>query len=231
MSQGVLIAADRHCEWLLPWFFERYTACNSYSLAVVDLGMSHGAVTFCRDRAEVIPLQMDRIPPLSIQKQGWYKKPFAFLQTPFDQTLWLDCDCEVLRPLDPLFQLEGEMHLAFDTENSHLKEIALGTIREGEVLYNSGVVLYRKGSSIIKKWADQVLDQDRAFFSDQHVLSKLIQESKSRVGLLPDLYNWRMSQGFNIHAAIIHWAGSWGKEYIRKQGGIAHELAALPSID
>lgn len=231
MKRGVLIAADRNCEWLLPWFFERYNACNAHPLAVVDMGMSHGALTFCYKRAEVIALEAPKVPSLSVQFQGWYKKPFAFLQTPFEKTLWLDCDCEVLKPLDPLFELEGEIYLTPDTENSHLKEQSLGTIQKGETLYNSGVVLYQKNSPLIEKWAERVLDQDRVFFSDQHVLSKLIQENSYPIQPLHDNYNWRMSQGFNIHAAIVHWAGSWGKEYIRKHGGLAHELAALPAID
>lgn len=230
MQMGVVIGADRNSEWLLPWFWERYTTTNRLPLAIIDMGMSHGARSFCMDKGEVIELQMPKLPTLSSQLQGWFKKPFACLQTPFEKSLWLDCDCEVLKSLDPLFSLDVEIALALDTENSHLKEIELGTIAEGEVLYNSGVILYQKTSPILTSWAKKVTEEKSAFFSDQHVLSRLIKERSYPVHPLHEDYNWRMSQGMNFNASIIHWAGSWGKEYIRKYGGLAHELAALPKI-
>lgn len=230
MKRGVLIAADRHCEWLIPWFFERLRAVSQLPLAIVDMGLTRGARDYCKARGELIPLEVDHLPHFDTQAAGWYKKPFAFLKTPFEKTLWLDCDCEVVRPVDSLFDFEEEMCLAPDTNNSHEKELSLGTIEPGEVLYNSGVIVFNRGCPLVEDWVRAVSDQQTAFFSDQHVLSRLIRDGDYFVGRLEDDYNWRMSQGFNIHAAIIHWAGSWGKEYIRKHGGLAHELAALPAI-
>ncbi len=230
MSRGALIAADRYCEWLIPWFFERLRAVCQLPLAIVDMGMTRGALDYCKDKGELITLEIDHLPHFDIQASGWYKKPFALLKTPFQKTLWLDCDCEVVRPIDLLFDFEEEMRLAPDTENSHKKELGLGTIKPEEVLYNSGVILFNKGSPLVEDWVRAVSDQQTAFFSDQHVLSRLIQSGDYSIGRLQDDYNWRMSQGFNIHAAIIHWAGSWGKEYIRNSRGLAHELAALPAI-
>ena len=162
--------------------------------------------------------------------RSWFKKPFAFLQTPFKRTLWLDLDCEVLKPLHALFENQEGLLLAKETEASIQKDRSSETIYEDEILYNSGVVLYSQGDPLIGRWAQKILETKDHFWSDQHALSRLIFEEKVPIHRLHEDYNWQMSQGFNMHAAIIHWVDSWGKDYIRKYGGIAEELAALPPI-
>ena len=81
----------------------------------VDLGMSHYGKTFCSERGEVIPLQMDLAfsdgESVRDKRHSWFKKPFALLLSPFAHSIWLDLDCEVLGSLAPLFSLEGEVLL------------------------------------------------------------------------------------------------------------------------
>ncbi|NGX27207.1 MAG: hypothetical protein K940chlam6_01140 [Chlamydiae bacterium] len=236
-NSGILVAADEKLEWLLPWWWNRYSAHNNLPVAFVDFGLSHYGRTFCTERGEVIDCPCN-LPLFSYTKQGetifgkrfeksWFKKPFACPLTPFETTLWLDIDCEVLQPLDSLFEREGEIHLAKETDAAIARD---PNIAEGEVLYNSGVILYHRDSLLIKKWAEAVLEEGSDFWSDQHTLSRVITSENYPIHLLEEKYNWRMSQGLNIHAAIVHWVGSWGKDYIRHHGGIAEELAALPKI-
>ncbi len=243
-SLGVLIAVDAQQEWLLPWWWSNYIQENSLPITVVDLGMTADARAWCAMRAHVINSTVDistikqreAFDQEQIQKweeiygkeiwkarQAWFQKPQAMQMTPFDLTLWLDLDCEILGSLKPLFELLPN-------------EAELGLVREplirqgdpalllGEVLYNSGVVLYRKESSLIRKWAGEARNSNAIFWGDQLLLSRLIFAEKFSVCELPEIYNLQPTSGINPQAVIIHWIGSWGKEYIRKHGGLRKEL-------
>jgi len=245
-TQGILTAADERMEWLLPWWWERVREHNQLPIAVVDFGMSHFGKAFCEERGILLPFSLDD--PLDTStphaekwapicgeiffenRKRWMLKPFAFQLTPFERTLWLDLDCEVLASLDLLFTLEGDFWLAQENEPSLRRAREEKLIAEDEMLYNSGVIVYSQGSSIIKQWGEMVIEEGEDFWSDQHVLSRMIHRDEIPVGVLSSNYNWRMTGGLNLHAVIIHWVGSWGKEYIRLHGGIGSQLSALPKI-
>ncbi len=245
-GNGILVALDEKAEWLLPWFWIRYSAHNTLPIAFVDLGLSHYGKSFCSEKG--ILLTLESMPELSAltddvdkwqtllgnnieeSRSAWRQKPFACLQTPFERTLWLDLDCEVIQSLDSLFELKEGVYLAEETEASISSGRELQVVYADEMLYNSGVILYSHDAPLIKKWAQAVLDEGDAFYSDQHVLSRVIYTHKMSVKTLHENYNWRMSRGLNIQAAIVHWVGSWGKDYIRCHGGIGEDLANLPKI-
>jgi hypothetical protein len=245
-NSGILIASDEKLEWLLPWWWSRYSAHNTLPVAFVDLGLSYFGRSFCEMRGKVIDLtvtpQFSGVPKdaekweelfckqIWENRKSWFKKPFALLSTPFERTLWLDIDCEVLRPLDSLFEREGEVHLAKETVAARDRNRLLQKINPDEILYNSGVVLYDCNTPLLKKWAQEVLNEGNEFCSDQHVLSRIIYRENSPIHLLEEEYNWRMTEGLNLNASIIHWAGIWGKEYIRLYGGLLDELATFPSM-
>lgn len=228
-GEGVIVALDEKIEWLLPWWWARYNTHNSYPVCFVDLGMSHFGKSFCKERGKVIFLEMEDFgsgnpqfaeeweeiygPTLWDARPSWLKKPLAMLSTPFEKTLWLDLDCEVISSLEPLFALEGNLYLAKHSDT-----------------YNSGVILYRHGLVLIEKWAEILQKEGENFWGDQAALAKVIEQENPEVNTLDENYNWRMAKGLNIHAIIIHWVGSWGKDYIRKHGGIGDELAKLPKI-
>jgi hypothetical protein len=238
--KGILVASDEKLEWLLPWWWARYEAHNDLPVAFVDFGMSHFGRSFCKTKGALISLDFQanftHLPPNPQEKEEMFgkslwkkrgaflKKPFAALSSPFEETLWLDIDTEVLGNLDPLFGRGEDVSLAFEPVASMEIGREKKFLFEDEILYNSGVILFRKDSPLIEKWAQAVLEQGNQFFSDQHVLSRLIYKEKTRIGHLHENYNWRMSQGMNPQAKIIHWVGDWGKQYIRLHGGIADEL-------
>jgi len=245
-GKGILVAVDEKAEWLLPWWYRRYSQSNQFPVAFVDLGMTHYGKTFCEERGEVIPLDapdfLSHCPVYAEEwesifgktiwenRKSWGKKPFAFLVTPFEKTLWLDLDCEVLSSLEPLFDQEANLLLAKETEAALEKERKLKTIQEDQMLYNSGVILYSHGEPLMEKWAKAALKEGEQFWSDQHTLSHIIYQEKIPIEELHKNYNWRMSQGLNIHAVIIHWSGTWGKEYIRRYAGIGDRIAKLPPV-
>lgn len=241
-GQGVLVAADERAEWLLPWWWSRYTCHNSYPVCFIDFGMSRFGKSFCETKGEIIPF--DITIPSSINqcedweaiygktlwqsRTSWLKKPFAMMRTPFERTLWLDLDCEILTSLSPLFDLKGGFCIAHETPGAIRLEKERKIIYEDEELYNSGVIVYKHGSPIFPAWAKKILEQTDIFWGDQNALARVIYEQKFPVEVIDEAFNWRMSScGFHLRAAIVHWVGPWGKEYIRTYGGVKDALHFL----
>jgi hypothetical protein len=238
MDRGVLVGCDQAQEWLLPWWWSHYIETNSMPVAFADFGMSDEGKKWCSSRGELLQIPLsglkvatkDQIEPDTLKdwskfispfwnsRAAWFKKPFAFLYTPFYQTLWLDLDCEVLGPLDLVY--------------SYIDPISkMGLVRTGDLentedgaLYNAGVIVFEKDSPLLQPWADFSVFHNHRFMSDQDALSQLIFDGKYKVGDLPEIYNWRVIRGIHLGAVIIHWASLWGKEYIRKYGGLKHEI-------
>lgn len=250
MSCGVIVATDKREEWLLPWWWKSYNRCNRYPVTFIDWGMSDLARAWCQERGEVcaLPIAPEFFSPLSslalpIRKAievfdfkeaadvrpYWFSKPAAMCASPYDTTLWLDLDCEVLTPLGDLFfyaQRGVKVAIARDPELSQKRNVELGLIAQGAVLYNSGVVAFQKNAPLMKAWAEVSGKEHLQFFGDQNILSHLVHSQDYSVDELPEIYNWRVSQGLHFSARIIHWAGSWGKAFIKKHGGLAGFMSA-----
>ena len=242
-ERGILVATDQKLEWLLPWWWKNYSAENSLPVTFVDFGMSEEARDFCAERGELISFAFsstfmkaeEQLAPEITRKHGekfwearksWFQKPLALLQTRFKQTLWLDLDCEVLRSLLPIFE-------NFSSDFGVVREPMIRQGSEefllGETLYNAGVVLYRHGSPLVERWAEECFHHNDQHLSDQSLLSRLIFQEKYPIQELPETFNARLTPSIPIHATVIHWVGSWGKEYIRKHGGLREMLTNLTS--
>lgn len=233
-ERGVIVGCDREQEWLLPWWWERYSACNAFPVTFFDFGMTEEAKQWCRARGDVHALERIKVAPfcgnpelahswrllyessLDSLRKVWFCKPCAMAQSPYQKTLWLDMDCEVLQPLDPLFALPmGKAQVSLARRG--LGD-ALPAVHE-HVHYNSGVVLFEKGAALITKWMEVALSHNAQYVGDDVLLSELIRKEKIPVSDLPHEYNWAPVGGFNPHIAIFHWMLSGGKNYIRENGG------------
>ncbi len=237
LPQGIVCGADRDQEWLLPWWWSRLKEHDDRPVVFCDFGMSEEALLWCRKRGEVISIAFDPqavAPKESIDphlaalwehcytstvwdfRDVWFKKAFVFLKSPFEKTLWLDLDCEVLAPLDPLFDLsleEAQLGIMREFNLTHLPRF------HPEALYNSGVIVCRHGAPLIEQWAEGSLTQTDRFWGDEVLLSHLINTMRVPVEEIPGVFNWRLSQGININAVICHWIGGGGKAFIRQFGG------------
>ncbi len=237
----MICAADRTQEWLLPWWWERYSEHNSYPVTFFDFGMTEEARVWCQEKGQLIsaPIDTSFVAPRSQiddalakewegfygwtvwnSRPSWFKKPFAYLKSPYRKGIWLDLDCEVLGSLEPLFSYNG-LALAREYTTDHLPST------DPHVRFNGGVVVFEHGAPIIEKWAEGALKRNHLVWSDDMLLSQLIAEQKFQVAEIPDDYNWRFAQGFNLNAVVLHWVGSGGKAYIRKHGGLKPALDAF----
>lgn len=70
MMKGILVGCDQNQEWLLSWWWDQYSAHNSYPVVFVDFGMSKTGVAWCNERGTCIPQSLDAhsLLPLSLEK-------------------------------------------------------------------------------------------------------------------------------------------------------------------
>jgi hypothetical protein len=168
MNWGVVVAADQGAEWLLSWWWECYCLHHKQKVAFVDLGMSEEAKSWCKERGLLIPFNgpsdfvsaKEHVGEKEQKKwealygskvwqarSSWFKKPLAMLQSPFNKSVWMDLDCEVVKPIDAIFEGIGDG--------------MLGAVRvEKRGHYNSGVIVYDKESLLLKAWADVCLKKN-----------------------------------------------------------------------
>jgi hypothetical protein len=236
LPSGIIIGCDEKQEWILPWWWKNYSTHNTLPVLFVDFGLSNEAMEWCEQRGKLVSLP-SQIPSIKTKNQienstieqwesaygngfwkgrsSWFKKPFALLHTPFERTLWLDVDCEVKANLQPLFSEKvKQISLAPEPEYAQAHMQAFSIKATEETIYNSGVILFPHGTTVILDWAQACIERSDAFWSDQHLLSRLLHEKQIQVDELSQLYNWHMALGKNEQAQIIHWLGDPGKEYI-----------------
>lgn len=230
-SRGIVVAADANIEWILPWWWHCYSLYNQYPVFFVDFGMSPAMRRWCRRKGHLhllkqsiaIKTKKEILSHYTNQwedtyrgnvwkaRQGWFKKPWACLQTPFDLNIWLDLDCEVCGSLDSLFR-EWEEGIQLALINDKRKDLPVN--------YSSGVFLFYKAAPFLKLWAERCYQDNDKYLGDQNILTELILEERIPIKELDLKYNWIMYQGINLGALIVHWGGGWGKKYIRKFGGL-----------
>lgn len=240
--KGIICGADQEQEWLLPWWWSRLRDHNDHPVMFCDFGMSEKALQWCRERGEVIPIVFDtsqvalkeEVDPALVQlwencytstvwdfRHVWFKKPFAFLRSPFQRTLWLDLDCEVLGSIDPLFDM-----CSVESQLGIMREFILTDLPRfhPRALYNSGVIVCEHGAPIIEKWAEGSVTMTHEFWGDEVLLSHLINTMGIYVNEIPGVFNWRVSQGININTIICHWIGGGGKVFIKQFDGFKPTL-------
>lgn len=238
-QKGVLVATDQNTEWLLPWWWGRYSASNSFPVAFVDFGMSEEKKLWCKERGTLIPLEkvpVEKQVPQELytewqqvygmsyanSRKAWFKKPLACTLSPFEKTIWLDLDCEVLDHIGSLFDLlkEGKEIAVAAGSLAYIPK-GLEKAVEADCVCCSGVIVFCKESLIIQKWAERAFSESDQHWGDDSLLSVIISESPEVVEELSKIYNWRVSrEGLPLSAKIIHWCGEWGKECIAKHGGL-----------
>ncbi len=236
MADGVIVAADMSQEWLLPWWLESYQKHNSFPVAFIDLGMSFQGKKWCQSQGEHIPLRIlpdfvkerEEIDPAHIaswektyghwfwdSRAAWFQKPLACLKTPFERTLWIDLDCEVLAPLSPLFSYSTPDKIGI------VRDQTKAGASSPFPIYNSGVISFCRNSPLIAEWAQQSMELNHTFTGDQDVLSYLIEQKPHSIAEIPPIYNWSRTLPENKEAAIVHWHGQHGKVVIRTRMHLA----------
>ncbi|MBI3211127.1 MAG: hypothetical protein HYZ47_00345 [Simkania negevensis] len=238
-GDGVLTGCDFNQEWMLKWWWEHYKKTNQLPVTFIDFGMSKSAQIWCKKQGDLISLSPPKLIPAPKEKiapdlaqlwettyfgdlwtarKGWFSKPFAFLKTPYDRTIWIDLDCQVLQEIETLlpYTEKGEgFAIALEVERAVKLVEQKRLLSPNQPLYNSGVLSFKWKSPVIKKWAENAYYQSDRFLGDQEVLSQTLFEEKFKIATLPPKYNWRPQDGISPETVILHFVCQAGKDYIR----------------
>jgi hypothetical protein len=238
-NRGVLIASDSKLEWMLPWWWNHYRKYNDFPLSIVDFGMTKNARKWCEKIGTVYDFDYsepfvygkdlvsekvkkflkERIFVKNIWdvRKLWFQTPLAMLQTPYQTTIWLDIDCEILGSLEDLFEKHDKqtgISMVEEDQLSTNNRIKDGLLEPGDIMYNGGVIVYEHGTPLMIMWANEILVRNHLYSGNQDCLCHVIRENGYAVNPLPNIYNWRMKHGPNPNAKIIHWVSDAGKRHI-----------------
>lgn len=249
---GIIVGCNEAHEKLLPWWWYHYSAHNSYPVTFVDFGMSAKAKNWCRQRGAYILLQESfsialkedvsperaalweglYSPHFWPSRTGWFKKPLALRVSPYAQAIWIDLDCEVRGCVAPLFEYcdnPSGIALAREPDVVQKAEQEHGILVPGEISYNSGVVVFKQDSAIVRQWAQKSISDNALFVGDQQVLSRLLFEQKAIFNEFSSVYNYNMSFCTDkLETVINHWVGGPGKRNISRQ---IEALSQIPCFD
>ncbi len=227
-NRGILVGANERQEWLLAWWWDNYRRRNDYPVCFVDFGLSEKKKRWCKERGQLISLRM---PPLFVRDRGevdgtlaeeweksfpdtfwesreaWFKKAQACLESPYDETIWIDLDCEIVKPLEGLWGQSERVALAKD----------FSAISVDFPIYNSGVIVFQKNDPLIVEWAKQSIEKNALFRGDQDVLSQIIADEKLPIHELDPMYNWSIGRGERKDVVIYHWLGDAAKSVLQNK--------------
>lgn len=232
-EHGVIVGCDRNQEWLLPWWWEHYSAHNSYPVAFADFGLSKKALAWCRKKGICLKLPFfDIVPEANLSsstkdrwenhygkgiwfcRSAWFKKPLCLLHSPFSLGLWIDLDCQINGSLEPLFNsliIGAEMALVREPDLVQKLDEQQGFLLPGEINYNAGVVVFRQNAPILHHWLEEAAKRNQEYVSDQPALCRAILAQKPHLIELPSAFNWVRALGPNPAALIYHFTGGAGK--------------------
>lgn len=233
-EEGIITGCDNHQEWILPWWWEHYSAHNAYPVAFADFGMSESGLTWCRERGICVTApQLDNCDTQKIpaeKKQLWeehygkgiwthraicLRKALVFPQSPFLFSVWIDLDCRVRGSLEPLLQilrLGAHIGMRKEIENVQKTHQKKGFLQEGEINYNSGVIPFYKNAEILVHWERWIREATHEFIFDQHAFARALRLNPTVMFELPAIYNWSPWDGSNENALIYHFHGGFMKD-------------------
>lgn len=241
-EEGVVVGCNQILEWMLPWWFMNFRVHNHHPITFVNFGdMTERAVDWCAKRGAVRTLdcgesfiaQKEELDPskadqwqarrgnIWVLRKAWMKVPFALLSSPYERTIWMDLDCQVVGSIEPIFReyLEKSAFvLVKEAEAEQKKYRDSGELLPEEAIYNAGVIGYRHGSEIVTQWAARTVLENKEFMGNQKILARILHEGKFPFSTIPDIYNWPLAHGQNRKAVVLHYWGAY-QDLLKKHIG------------
>jgi len=141
------------------------------------------------------------------KKPGWLTRIDAFAQAPFERTLFIDTDTEVVGDIEGIFTLLERFDLAA-AHAPYRYRAEVDGIPDSFPEFNCGVVCIRKSAAtraFIRRWRDAYLAERAHWHNDQHAFRMAAWTEKARVAVLPPEFNLRPARhaGFDT-PRILH---------------------------
>ena len=229
-SQGVICGVDCSQFWLLSFFLDRYFQFNQYPITIFDFGLNQWQKSWIEAKFSLKAIECidgwikdasevgfkekavwEETHGLEFwsHREKWFKKPFACIKSPYEQTVWLDLDCEVLGPINGLFEALQQHSLALALDPKESKGLY--------PIYNSGVIGFKKTAKVISLWAEKSLVLNDVFRGDQDLLSFLIHQEAVYLHVVSEIYNCSYKSKNAEKCMIMHWMGSSAKNLLREK--------------
>ena len=213
MNKSFLTGADHQLQDLLPWWVECVRTHNpNIHITIADFGLTESAHEWAKSNVNTV-IKYDRHPT-----NAWFYKPKAMIECPYEYTCWLDIDCEVLQPVEEIFDYPT------DTQMALTQDVVRGNVNhpsEGAYWWAVGVNVIKGKPQILEDWARNSIDSN--FRGDQEVLRAMIKvnaEYNKMIIKMPIEYQWlriMLANGYDSpNKKIIHWTGPMGKAHIRE---------------
>ena len=182
MDKGILVAVCARSEWLLEGWWSAYSQYNAYPVCFVDLGMSKKALAWAQDKGSVIQVK--------IGNENKVVNPLILQHSPFQITIWMELNCQVLTSLKGLFEeLTEDKDIAFCLHKN-----------ETGKTFDPGVIVLKKNACLMSLWMEK-----------GHPFQV---ESLASFKELNSIYSWIPSWGPNSSAIILKWPLTTRKLFI-----------------
>ena len=243
-GKGILTGCDEGYEWMLKWWWDNYSKTNTLPVTIFDYGMSKSARAWCQKRTNVISFSlpdsyMKKRQPIPLppkwpkkwhndilnHRKIWFSKPLSFFKTPYEKNLWVDLDCKFIRPVDEIFDYcdQGDgIALSLDVPETIKIWKEVGFLSKQATGYQAGVIVFKRHSPIINKWAENCILNRKTEYSDQTCLSHTLSSENFHASLLSQLYNWLDAKKVHPEAKIVHYGGDEFKIQLIKELKLSH---------
>lgn len=136
---------------------------------------------------------------------SWHQRIDCFFESPYEKTLYLDCDTYVCGYIDDIFKLLREFDFAASIDGFR-KTKSQDEVPDCFPEYNGGVMAFQKSPSVLKlfdNWSNRLAsEEDR--LHDQSSLRYALYKTDIRIATLPSEYNCRfLDPGYLFGEAVI----------------------------
>ena len=227
--QAALIGSDAKTIWMLPWFLKRFRQHNpKTTLIFAQFGdLEESDWKLIKANVQHI-IKRDELPE-EFSGKGWYLKPFAMQKAleQFDNILWLDIDIHVRAPIGFIFN-STKKRIAMSPDpfmpNRWLKRPQRYCTpkrkfiyTKSNYVYNTGLVLVRKGSMLLRQWCEELTINSGDYRGDEEAFAEIARTGHPQIHTFPKTVQWlrlypdRWKKGAILH----HYTGIEGHEHIR----------------
>ena len=152
MNKSFVVGVDHNMQDLIPWWYENVKNYHpDIHITIADFGLTESALDWISGRVDKI-ITYERHP-----RYAWFYKPQAMLECPYEYTCWLDIDCEVLMPVEEIFDFPTDERMALTVD-----------VARGDFWWATGVNVVKGKPKILQDWAHNTMRSDLR--GDQEVL-------------------------------------------------------------
>lgn len=206
MTKAFVTGTDKNQEWMSKWFILQHRKLHpEVKLVFACFGqLSDEVYNWVSNNVDVV-LEYEKG-----AKCAWFLKPQALIDSPYDISCWMDLDCQLVRPMDDVF----------DHVTDHKLGVTIDAGRKGN-WFATGLVVSKSNSPLLIQWRDACKVSNTR--GDQEVLKQLLDQDSSLESSLVKLdvdYQWlrrqlEMRQDSETKR-MVHWTGPAGKKHIRE---------------